>query len=98
MIGIASRMKTWLIVSSSVLYHAATKTGVKADLARREAELAAKKEAHGELKSIIATSLPIFKTFHMVQVSMIMLETSGSLFWISLCICCIIATLIFVQN
>lgn len=30
-----------------VLYHAATKTGVKADLARREAELEAKKQAHG---------------------------------------------------
>ncbi|KAK9894676.1 RNA-binding domain-containing protein [Cystobasidium minutum MCA 4210] len=28
-----------------VLYHAATKTGVKADLARREAELEAKKKA-----------------------------------------------------
>lgn len=30
-----------------VLYHAATKTGVKADMARREAELEAKKKAHG---------------------------------------------------
>ena len=30
-----------------MLYHAATKTGVKADMARREAELEAKKKAHG---------------------------------------------------
>lgn len=33
--------------SSTVLYHAMTKTGFRADLARREAELNAKKEAHG---------------------------------------------------
>jgi hypothetical protein len=33
--------------SLSVLYHASSKTGVKADLARREAELEAKKKAFG---------------------------------------------------
>lgn len=33
---------------NAVLYHASSKTGVKADLARREAELEAKKKAFGE--------------------------------------------------
>lgn len=35
------------VLPTVVLYHAATKTGVKADLARREAELEAKKKAFG---------------------------------------------------
>lgn len=39
--------------TSTVLYHASSKTGVKADLARREAELQARKEAHGALSASV---------------------------------------------